>query len=82
MNKIVAWRRRDKASGAHSGKRSKFTLQEKKAGLGLLFVTPWLLGFIFLFLVPLYQSFVYSLNKLTLGKGGFDTRYVGFQFYQ
>ncbi|WP_258960923.1 carbohydrate ABC transporter permease [Paenibacillus aquistagni] len=82
MNKIVAWRRRDKASGAHSGKRSKFTLQEKKAGLGLLFVTPWLLGFIFLFLVPLYQSFVYSLNKLTLGKGGFDTSYVGFQFYQ
>lgn len=82
MNKIVAWRRRDKESGAHSGKRSKFTLQEKKAGLGLLFVTPWLLGFIFLFLVPLYQSFVYSLNKLTLGKGGFDTSYVGFQFYQ
>ncbi|WMT43144.1 sugar ABC transporter permease [Paenibacillus sp. D2_2] len=62
--------------------RNKLTLRQKKAGLGVLFVSPWLLGFIFLFLVPLYQSFIYSLNKLTLGKGGFDTSYAGFSFYQ
>ncbi|WP_229106763.1 carbohydrate ABC transporter permease [Paenibacillus sp. 1001270B_150601_E10] len=62
--------------------RGKLSLQEKKAALGLVFVAPWFLGFVFLFLVPLYQSFIYSLNKLTLGKGGFDTSYEGFSFYR
>nr|WP_120465121.1 sugar ABC transporter permease [Paenibacillus aceti] len=57
-------------------------MNQKKAVLGVLFVTPWLLGFIFLFLIPLYQSFIYSLNTLTLGKGGFDTSYAGFSFYR
>jgi len=63
-------------------KRTNLTIKQKKAALGVLFVSPWLLGFIFLFLIPLYQSFIYSLNTLTLGKGGFDTSYVGFSFYK
>ncbi|MGO4695795.1 carbohydrate ABC transporter permease [Paenibacillus sp. 2TAB26] len=63
-------------------KRKSPTLQQKKSRLGILFVTPWFLGFVFLFSIPLYKSFLYSLNTLTLGKGGFDTKYEGFSFYK
>ncbi|MGG1637586.1 carbohydrate ABC transporter permease [Paenibacillus sp. NRS-1760] len=63
-------------------KRKSPTLQQKKSRLGILFVTPWFLGFVFLFSIPLYKSFLYSLNTLTLGKGGFDTKYEGFLFYK
>lgn len=58
------------------------TLRQKKSTLGIIFVAPWFLGFLFLFLIPLYQSFIYSLNTLTLGKGGFETSYKGFAFYR
>lgn len=63
-------------------KRKSPTLQQKKSRLGILFVTPWFLGFVFLFSIPLYKSLLYSLNTLTLGKGGFDTKYEGFLFYK
>lgn len=63
-------------------KRKSPTLQQKKSRLGILFVTPWFLGFVFLFSIPLYKSFLYSLNTLILGKGGFDTKYEGFLFYK
>ncbi len=63
-------------------KLKRMTLRRRKAMLGILFVSPWLLGFLFLFLVPLYESFVYSMNSLTLVKGGFDTSYQGFAFYR
>ncbi|MFD0960552.1 carbohydrate ABC transporter permease [Paenibacillus chungangensis] len=63
-------------------KLGNLPLRHKKAALGLLFVTPWFLGFIFLFLVPLIQSFIYSMNDLKLGKNGFDTDFQGFGFYR
>ncbi|MDQ6421869.1 sugar ABC transporter permease [Paenibacillus sp. LHD-117] len=62
--------------------RRRMSLQQRKAALGIIFVAPWLFGFVILFLIPLYESFLYSLNTLTLGKGGFDTQYAGFAFYK
>lgn len=62
--------------------KKPLSLSRKKAVLGVLFVSPWLFGFIFLFLVPLLQSFRYSLNKLTLDKGGFHTSFAGWDFYK
>lgn len=63
-------------------KRKIPTLQQKKSRLGMIFVLPWFLGFVFLFIIPLYESFVYSLNELTLGKGGFITKFQGFSYYK
>lgn len=82
MSKLLKWRTRTGEKRKIPKQHTKLTMNQKKAVLGVLFVTPWLLGFIFLFLIPLYQSFIYSLNTLTLGKGGFDTSYAGFSFYR
>jgi len=63
-------------------KKVRMTLAQRKSFLGIAFVLPWLLGFIFLFAIPLFQSFMYSLSELKLGKGGFDSVFTGFKFYE
>ncbi|WP_409346506.1 carbohydrate ABC transporter permease [Paenibacillus sp. MBLB4367] len=63
-------------------KRKQLSLEQKKSALGVLFVTPWLLGFVFLFAIPLVQSLQYSLSNLKVEMGGFQKEFVGFQYYQ
>lgn len=55
----------------------KWTLEQRKAWYGIMFATPFLLGFIFLFLIPLLQSLRYSMSTLKLSEGGFVTDYEG-----
>ncbi|UVI30155.1 carbohydrate ABC transporter permease [Paenibacillus spongiae] len=62
--------------------RKSVTLTQKKSLLGVLFVSPWFLGFVFLFAIPLYQSLVYSFNNLAVAIGGFDTEFAGLEFYE
>lgn len=57
--------------------RRKLTLEQRKAWFGVLFAAPFLLGFIFLFFIPLLQSLRYSLSTLELAEGGFVTKYEG-----
>lgn len=63
-------------------KKSKLSLDEKKANMGYLFILPWLLGFIFLFAIPLIQSVVFSLNKIVLTSTGYELEYVGLRNYK
>jgi len=62
--------------------RKGLTLEQRKSVLGMLFVSPWLFGFIILFAIPLYDSLVYSLNELKVALGGFDTQFAGFKFFE
>ncbi|TYP79821.1 ABC-type sugar transport system permease subunit [Paenibacillus methanolicus] len=57
------------------------SLSDKKSWLGVLFVSPWFIGFVFLFAVPLVQSLLYSVNTLEVGLEGFDTTFAGLRFY-
>lgn len=57
--------------------RRKWTLEQRKAWYGVMFATPFLLGFIFLFLIPLLQSLRYSLSTLKLAEDGFTTDFEG-----
>ncbi|MCU6712340.1 sugar ABC transporter permease [Paenibacillus sp. J5C_2022] len=57
--------------------RRKWTLEQRKAWYGLLFATPFMFGFLFLFLIPLLQSLRYSMSTLRLSEGGFVTDYEG-----
>ncbi|XEC93620.1 carbohydrate ABC transporter permease [Paenibacillus tarimensis] len=50
--------------------RNKMTLSRKRALLGVGFISPWLIGFVFLFVTPLIQSIRYSFSKLTILPGG------------
>lgn len=60
----------------------RFTLQRKRSLMGMLFTLPWLIGFIFLFAVPLAQSFQFSLHELKLGESGLELEYLGWDNYK
>lgn len=57
------------------------TYAEQKALLGFLFVLPWLLGFIFFFIIPLINSFRYSLSKIEANSSGMKISFIGFENY-
>ncbi|MCK0472250.1 carbohydrate ABC transporter permease [Halalkalibacter sp. APA_J-10(15)] len=62
--------------------KSKMTLEQKKGNWGWLFIAPWLIGFITLFAVPLFQSLRYSLSELSLTPSGISLDSVGMSNYQ
>jgi ABC-type sugar transport system permease subunit len=61
---------------------SKLSYPRKQAWAGRLFILPWFLGFCFIFTRSLIMSFVYSLSKITIGRNGFETTFVGFEHYR
>ncbi|MEC0369176.1 carbohydrate ABC transporter permease [Paenibacillus chibensis] len=61
--------------------RKSLTLSQKKQWYGVLFVTPLLLGLVMLFLLPLIQSFRFSLSSIHLVEGGFAVDYKGWSNY-
>lgn len=62
--------------------KNKLTLEEKKGNWGWLFIAPWLIGFIMLFAIPLFQSMLYSLSELNLTATGISLDFLGFYNYQ
>ncbi len=55
------------------------TLEKKRNLVGLIFVLPFIIGFLLFFLVPLGESVVYTFHKLTFSEvGGFDMTFLGF----
>ncbi|MEO3946630.1 sugar ABC transporter permease [Gorillibacterium sp. CAU 1737] len=57
--------------------KMRLTLTRKRSLLGLLFISPWLIGFLLLFLKPLIESIRYSFNKLVIDPTGFKLESVG-----
>lgn len=57
--------------------KKPLTLAQKKAWMGVLFVTPLIIGLILLFILPLIQSFRFSLSTIRLVEGGFAVDYLG-----
>lgn len=59
-------------------KKRKFTLMQKRAITGLMFIAPWLLGFIVFYLRSLIMAVQFSLSKLNmLEQGGFTLEFIG-----
>jgi len=56
-------------------------LDKLRARDGLLFVSPFIIGFLFFFIRPLFMSLIYSFNKLGIEVGGLVYEFVGFQHY-
>ena len=57
----------------------KLSYERKKAWYGYLFISIWLIGFIFL--IPFISSIQYSLSKVTIQRGQVGMESVGFQNY-
>ena len=61
---------------------SKLSYTRKQAWAGRLFILPWFIGFVFIFLRSLITSFIYSFSKITVGARGFETKFVGLENYK
>lgn len=59
----------------------KKTYGEQKSFWGFLFVLPWLLGFIFFFLVPLITSLRYSFSSIKTNAEGMSITFIGIKNY-
>lgn len=62
--------------------KRKISLKRRKARFGLLFISPWLVGFTIFVLWPLIQSFYFSLNVIRMRPTGRVFKFVGFSNYQ
>lgn len=62
-------------------KRKPLGYERKKRLAGFLFTAPWLIGFIYFFIVPLINAVVYSVSEVKITQSGFQTTFVGLQYY-
>lgn len=59
-------------------KKKKLTLMQKRAVTGVLFIMPWLIGFIAFYVRSLFQTVQFSLSKVEMASGGgFTTKFIG-----
>lgn len=60
-------------------RKKQKNLQTKKAIVGYLFISPFIIGFIAFMLVPLFESFRMSFSNVVVGvgNGGFILEYIG-----
>lgn len=63
-------------------KTVRMSLKTRRAFLGLAFVSPWLIGFIFLFATPLLQSIRFSLSRLSVAPGGYELEFLGLENFK
>jgi ABC-type sugar transport system permease subunit len=57
-------------------------IENIKSRYGMMFVTPWAIGFIVFFLVPVIQSVLYSFSDVTLTTAGVSLKFVGWESYK
>lgn len=57
------------------------SLSAKKARWGWVFIAPWLVGFVFFFVLPLGTSFYYTLCKINISNTGLGFSWAGLDNY-
>lgn len=62
-------------------RKKRLSLEQTKAWYGVLFVSPLILGMVMLFLLPLIQSFRFSLSSIQMVEGGFAVLPKGISNY-
>jgi len=71
------------SSAAPKKRRSSASLDRRKARAGWLFVLPFVIGFIIIYLPIVFDSIKYSFNKINiLQGGGYSLTFVGWENYQ
>ncbi len=64
-----------------TNKMKKLSYKQQKVVWSIIFLTPWVLGFIFLFAVPFFESLRYSFYELTPKSGEIIKDFIGFENY-
>lgn len=57
-------------------------IESRKSRYGWMFISPWVLGFILFFLVPIVQSVIFAFSYVELDIGGFITEFVGLEHFK
>lgn len=69
--------------GSGNKKKNKMNnLRRKEALYGYLFISPWIVGFLALFLRPLISSVKYAFSKVTFTPQGVTTAFVGLENFK
>ena len=63
-------------------KKRYFSLEKKKSLTGIVFVSPWIIGFVSLLLSPLLQSIQFSMSELNVTDTGFTTIFIGLKNFR
>lgn len=59
--------------------RKRMSLTTRLSWTGFLFITPFVLGFLFFFLEPLIQSLIFAFSKVEVGLSGYETTWTGLE---
>lgn len=62
--------------------RKRLSYEKIKARYGYVFISLWLIGFVFLFFVPFINAVIYSFNDLTVSPGKVAMEFTGFDNYR
>ena len=82
MNKVLSIFRK---SDAKAPKRKSISLDRKKARAGWVFVLPFIIGFVLIYVPMIAESLIYTFTDVTatsLKDGIFSIKAVGFDNYQ
>lgn len=71
----------DTVKGYSRKKRRGLSLSQKRAMMGYLFVSPYIIGLIVFFAYPIIQSFIFSLNRFEIVQDGYKLIPNGFDYY-
>ena len=63
------------------GAKRRRTYSEQKALWGIVYVLPWIIGFLLFFLIPLFSSFWYSLSSIEANSNGMEFSFIGWSNY-
>ena len=65
-------------------KKKVASLERRKSRAGWFFVLPFLIGFVIIYLPMIYESILFSFNKINpgTGGGGYTLQFVGWENYQ
>lgn len=63
-------------------KKKTLSLETRKGLWGWVFIAPWLIGFLALFVKPLFESLRYSFSDLSLTNTGIHLDFVGWSNYK
>ncbi|MBW5445219.1 ABC transporter permease subunit [Cohnella sp. CFH 77786] len=61
--------------------KKQWTHEGQKAFWGVIYVLPWLIGFLLFFLLPFVSSFRYSLSSIKANADGMIIQFIGFSNY-
>lgn len=70
-------------TGEVKKEKKSISYNNQKRIWAAIFLTPWVIGFLLLFLVPLITSFTYSFHQVSIGEaGGINTMFIGLENYR